>query len=419
MLAGELVSGNPSKWQCQPTNKAKAVASSRTDDDADDASSGEAGGGPVELLPLHLTEKILYRISPLASAHLVAVCKPWAATVSERLARPVPHLFVYLPADHGSDRRGVVFSVSMHSGYPPEVIPSRVRLADTNGLGCVGAMPSGRLAFANFCWCETSVLLVNPITGARQRIHVEKLRGNPVIAAGGADSFVSIGIGELMFWRRSGGEEWSKRSVAAGGYPLDAIMSVANCNGRFYILDKEGYVFLVDATAPPPLCIEKLPAASLFDRFAPPRSALVTEYGHLLESGGEVLFVRRVLASKEDYREILFCRHGADELLSIVGFEVYRLDVEGRRWTEVKELAGDRALFVSPASSFAVRSSDMEGCRSNCIYFVDKKRYCAQCKRDDGNTWGVYSMEDREVLFKQAVTEQGACSSATWFLPRV
>jgi hypothetical protein len=401
-------------------NKAKAVAIASLPTD-DDASSGEAGGGggPVEHLPLHLTEKILYSISPLASAHLVAVCKPWAATVSERLARPVPHLFVYLPPHHGSDRRGVVFSVSMHSGHPPEVIPSRVRLTDTNGLGCVGAMPSGRLAFANFCWCERSILLVNPITGARQRIDVDKsLRGNPVIAAGGADSFVAIGSGELTFWRRSGGEEWSKRSVAAGGHLLDGIMSVANCNGRFYILDMEGYVFLVDATAPPPLRIEKVPAASLFDRFAPPRPAHVTEYGHLLESGGEVLFVRRVLASKE-YREIPFCRHGADEHLSVVGFEVYRLDVEGRRWTEVRKLAGDRALFVSPTSSFSVHSSETEGFRSNCIYFVDKKGYCAQCNRDDGNTWGVYSMEDRKLLFKQAITEQGACSSATWFLPRV
>jgi hypothetical protein len=79
--------------------------------------------------------------------------------------------------------------------------------------------------------------------------------------------------------------------------------------------------------------------------------------------------------------------------------------------------------FISLVSSFSVRSSETEGCRSNCIYFVHKKRYCSSCIWDDGNTytWGVYSMEDRVVLFEHDVTGPGPgpCSSATWFLPSV
>ncbi|PVH65959.1 hypothetical protein PAHAL_1G112300 [Panicum hallii] len=410
----------------QPTRAKAAAMSSSSGTDADDARSskvsGEAGGcGPVVELPFHLTEKIIYSISPLASARLATVCKSWAAAVSERLARPVPHLFVYLPPDNKSDRRGVVVSVPMDSGGPPaEVIPNRVRLADTNGLRCIGAMPSGCLAFANWCWWDTGVLLVNPITGARRRLDVERLCRDPVIAAGGAaDSFISIGTDKLvLWWRAGGGEEWSKWTVAApaAAHRTDGIMSVVNCNGRFYILDRDGQVSLIDATAPPPLLIEKLPVVSLCEQF--PTLATATATGHLLESDGEVLFVRRVLASME-HRGVLFCTHDITENLSIVGFEVYRLDVKERRWTEVKKLAGDRALFVSPVSSFSVRSSETEGCSRNCIYFVDKKRYCSSCLRDDGNTWGVYSMEDREVLFKHAVTAPGPCSSATWFLPRV
>jgi len=410
----------------QPIRAKAAAKSSSSGTDADDARSGEAGGGgPAVELPFHLTEKILYSISPLASARLATVCKSWAAAVSERLARPVPHLFVYLPPDNKSDHRGVVVSVPMDSGGPPaQVIPNRVLLADTNGLRCVGATPSGCLAFANWCWWDTGVLLVNPITGARWKLDGERLCRDPVIASGGdADSFISIGTDHLvLWWRAGGGEEWSKWTVAApaAARRTDGIMSVVNCNGRFYILDRDGQVSLIDATAPPPLLIENLPVVGLCEQFPTLATATATATGHLLESDGEVLFVRRVLASVE-HRGVPFCNHDiiTDENLSIVGFEVYRLDVDGRRWTEVKKLAGDRALFVSPVSSFSVRSSETEGCRSNCIYFVDKKRYCSSCLRDDGNTWGVYSMEAREVLFKHAVTRPGPCSSATWFLPRV
>ena len=190
----------------QPIRAKAAAKSSSSGTDADDARSGEAGGGgPAVELPFHLTEKILYSISPLASARLATVCKSWAAAVSERLARPVPHLFVYLPPDISSDRRGIVVSVSMDSAGAPSpavVIPSRVLLADTNGLRCVGATPSGCLAFANWCWWDTGVLLVNPITGARQRLDGERLCRDPVIASGGAaDSFISIGTDKLVLWR--------------------------------------------------------------------------------------------------------------------------------------------------------------------------------------------------------------------------
>ncbi|CAL4888587.1 unnamed protein product [Urochloa decumbens] len=399
---------------------AAATSSSRTGD-ADDAiiisrklvSGGAAGGLAVAELPLHLTEKILYSISPLATARLATVCKSWAAAVSERLARPVPHLFLNLPPDmNSSGRRGAVVSVSLDldagGGHPPAVIPSRVRLADTNGLRCVGALPSGRLVFANFCWCETSVLLVNPVTGARRSVHVDRLRQiNPVLAAGGADdSFISVGdAGDLLIWRRTAGggadgeEKWSKSAAAAGGHRTYAITSVASCNGCFYVLDWEGHVFSIDIAAPPPRRrLEKVTAASLFEQFSlapPPCPSAAAAIGHLLESDGEVLFVRRLLAAskEEDHGVLAFCHHDVDDHPSVVGFEVYRLDVAGRRWTEVRKLAGDRALFVSQGSSFAVRSSETEGCRSNCIYFLDEKRYCALCNRDDGNTWGVYSME--------------------------
>lgn len=420
----------------QPT-KDEAVgvrldASRSSSADADGGSCGKAtdvARGPAEL-PLHLTEKILCCISPLASARLATVCKSWAATVSGRLARPVPHLFIYLPpAGNTSDRRGLVVSVPLHGGggraAPAVRIPSRVRLADTNGLACIGAMPSGQLAFANWWWAnDNRLVLVNPITGAKQSVDVGEPRRDPVLAAGDGDSFVSIGADQLMLcWRPGGGEEWSKSTVgvAPAAHWAVNIVSAAFCNGCFYILDKDGNVSVIDVAAPPPLRMEKLPVASLLDQFAPPGPSLAgAANGHLLASDGEVLFVRPVLAIRDFRRATTFCRHDTGELHSIVGFEVYRLDAKRGCWTKAKKLAaGDRTLFVSPGSAFAVRASETEGCRSNCIYFVSKAWHCSECNRDDGNTWGVYSMEDHEVLYEHAVTGPGLCSGATWFLPSV
>ncbi|KAF8721763.1 hypothetical protein HU200_022942 [Digitaria exilis] len=415
----------------RPT-KAIAATASMSLTDAD-----EAAGGHLDDLPHHLTEKIIYHISPLASARLAPVCKSWASTVSSRLKMPVPHLFVYLPATgNTSDRRGVVVSVPIDSGGDDpspaaEVIPNRVLMKNTNGLGCIGALPaSGRLVFGNWCWSEL-VVLVNPITGACQSVDVGNLRSDPLLVAGGGDdSFVSFadGLDELVLWcrrRAAGGEEeeWSRQTVAVSwqlhrAAAYHAIVSVVSCNGCFYVLDRDGYVFSIDTatSAPPPLRLEKLPVASLFDHIAAGDVHETAAHGHLLECDGEVLLVRRVLD-----RGVAFCCHHDDataDLLTVVGFQVYRLDVTGGRWTEVRKLGGDMAIFVSAGSSFAVRSSETEGCRGNCIYFVDKK-YCSVCNRDDGNAWGVYSMEEGEVLFKHAVTKQGPCSSATWFLPRV
>lgn len=93
---------------------------------------------------------------------------------------------------------------------------------------------------------------------------------------------------------------------------------------------------------------------------------------------------------------------------------MYRLDVEGARWVKVERLAGDQALFVSEQSSFTVRASETPGCMSNCIYFVGEVHECCYV------TWGVYSMEERKVLFQRPVGgSPGKYDAARWFLPGV
>ncbi|KAK3156561.1 hypothetical protein QOZ80_2AG0108820 [Eleusine coracana subsp. coracana] len=375
-----------------------------------------AGGGPAVELPLHLTEKILCSINPLQSARHAVVCKSWAATVSTRLARPVPHLFLCTPPSIDSPRRGLVVSVPL-DGAPTTVVPSRVRSSDTNGLRCIGATPGGgHVAFAAGWWSR-DVVLVNPVTGALQRVNVGEPCLDPrfsrVLAPGsGGDAFFAVEGYKLVLWRQRGGnkEAWSRCAVTGTLNPTNNIVSAVNCKGCFYLLLQDGCLSKVDATAPAqaPLHIEKLPVPSLADQFGS---------GRLLEADGDVLFVRQLLAYKEEIA-IESCMSS----LSVGGFEVYRLDVEEQRWTKVDKLADDTALFVSPGSSFAVRASEVEGCRSNFIYFAGENQYYSSpaCREDGVSSWGMYSVEDGRVLFEHVVvTEPGRAAEVLWFLPRV
>ncbi|KAK3156558.1 hypothetical protein QOZ80_2AG0108780 [Eleusine coracana subsp. coracana] len=288
-------------------------------------------GRPVHL-PLHLTEKILSCISLLESARVATVCKSWAATVSARLA--IPHLFVYTPRDVvDSDRRGLIVSVALDgtigaaARLPSATSRAHVRLEETRGRQCIGATPSGHLAFSS--WWSLSLVLVNPVTGGEsQTIDVRQQQRRVVLSGGGRDdSFVDS---------------------ANNNYPaknqIDSSMSVANCNGCFHMLRKNGGVYKIDATAPSPLLIETVPAVEgLIDDddqfFIPPATYRCN--GHLLESDGEILFVRRLLVSKE---VALPCNHRKFESVN-VGFEVYRLDGKDQRWDKVEKLDGHRALF--------------------------------------------------------------------------
>ncbi|KAL6888122.1 hypothetical protein ACP4OV_009148 [Aristida adscensionis] len=392
-------------------------------------SSGKivGGDGGVEL-PLHLTEEILRCISPLQSARFATVCKSWAATVAARLARPVPHLFVYTAPSNASDRRGLIVPVRLDGGdarrLPPAATPARVRSADTNGMRCVGATPGGRLAFASAF--GRSAVVVNPVTGAAESIEVGMprwSRRDNALAVSGTDALFSVDVDGIALWRRAGdGKAWSKQTVAADR--TDDIWSAAYSDGCFYMLHLDGYMSKIDAAAAPPLRAEELPVANLFHQLvradADADGGGAIGAGHLLESDGEVLFVAQLVADDKQDAAFVFCEHQRG-FSSIVGFRVYKLDGdgEGRRWARVARLGGDRAVFVSPESSFTVRASETAGCRSNCIYFVGNSRFCHDCNRSAGTTWGVYSMDDRRVLFEHAATQPGPCSAALWFLPSV
>ncbi|KAI4978987.1 hypothetical protein ZWY2020_015740 [Hordeum vulgare] len=356
-------------------------------------------------LPLDILEKIFGYIIPLESVRLAAVCKSWAAAVSERLARPTPHLFALevstddrhwfqLRPPNKEHHRWAIFSLPVEEeDWPSPVatasLPSVVR--HPKGMKLSGALPCGRLSFA----ADNRVVLVNPITGdaSQSKMYAPFGAGDKVRTVAGANAIFDHDYSErsvsLIF---SCAEGWSKRKLLSEEFKT--IYQMVYTDGVLYALEFRGCTYTADTRAPPPWRLKKLRAPSILEQYTPISGNRILRYTHLLESDGSVLFV------------------GPN---TIRGFEVFRLDVEGARWVKVERLPADRTLFVSEQSSFTVRASEVRGCMSNCIYFVSDAGYYSSCA-----TWGVYSMEERKVLFKHPVGgSPGKYDAARWYLPAV
>ncbi|KAM3207607.1 hypothetical protein ACQJBY_062697 [Aegilops geniculata] len=400
-----------------------ATPSSKTLLQHEPADGGDAASGTIDGLPFHLTERILRCVSPLESAPFAAVCRSWAATVSERLATPTPHLFALEVLDGDEyfldllfvpdlERiRGAIFSVPVDDeDSPAPVIPARlpavVSHAEDDNIKLSGALPCGGLSFSE----DNRVVLVNPVTGAFQSIKMYPPRHThlfppTVRAAAGTDAFFVCQYFERTVCLRWREEEWSEQNLLLPEEftRSDAIDLVAYSGGIFYAMEFFGFTHTVDTRAPPPWRLTRLRAPSILEQYSPICRYRYLRNSHLLESEGEVMFVGPVLTPDEP-----LCPK------TIRGFEVYKLDLERSRWVKVERLADDRALFVSQQSSFSVRASETPGCRSNCIYFVSEfdETYIQ-------DTWGVYSMEEQKVLFQGPVGgSPGKYKAARWFFPR-
>ncbi|KAJ4826908.1 hypothetical protein Tsubulata_006135 [Turnera subulata] len=119
---------------------------------------------------------------------------------------------------------------------------------------------------------------------------------------------------------------------------------------------------------------------------------------YLVESEGELLLVDMYLSidnvegSSGDEAELL------DQVVQYmsertVRFKVFRLDMEGQRWIEVRSL-GDRVLFLGDDSTFSASSSDLFCCRGNCIFFVDNFFYSRDGYGSGGDDGGLEDIEE-------------------------
>lgn len=392
------------------------------EEESSQAVSEETEKDAAVVLPPQIVGSIVWYLSALDSARLEAVCRSWAATVSRRLSSAAPHILAFRST--ATHRRAVIVE-------PPRMLASSRRAAAltrpahralervTRLTECLGTTASGRLVFCN----TRRTVLFNPVSGTFRRIkkfpghqHVHPMPVVPIPGTGG-DTFFHAGRNEVGVWR-AGDDAWTVRNVVNA----ESMRMAALRGGSVFVLDADGYVFEV---ALPSLISTKLDVPSLTDKH---HTALVgaVEKGYLVAAGGGVHFVwplfgtRRV--PKRDIDPIFLLNFYSsnnedndedddkfyEDVETVRGFDVYRLDVPEKRWVKQANLPGDTALFVSRWSSFPVRASE-KGCLSNCVYFV--------CDEDDGNKWGAFSLAERRILFEHDIGT-GSYKERLWFYPR-
>ncbi|GLU19317.1 hypothetical protein SLE2022_355740 [Rubroshorea leprosula] len=105
---------------------------------------------------------------------------------------------------------------------------------------------------------------------------------------------------------------------------------------------------------------------------------------YLVQSDGEILLVaRNVLIAGNVLEE------DDHDFITELIFDVYKLDLEGRKWIEVETLADDRSLFLGQNQSVSVSTEDFSRCKGNCIYFTQGTEM--------GIGMGIYSLKDRKI----------------------
>ncbi|XP_044428297.1 uncharacterized protein [Triticum aestivum] len=239
-------------------------------------------------LPFHLTERILRCISPLESVRLATVCRSWAATISERLATPTPHLFALEVLDD-KHPRGAIFPVPVgdneeDSQAPaiPARLPAMGRHAECFEL--CGASSSGNLSFVN----GSLVLLVNPVTGASRSVEISAsiCQTGPNLCTGTEAFFITeFHRGVSLWWWCA--EEWSERKLLLPeGFKIyHAIALSAYSNGALYALEFSGLVYAMDTRLPLPWGLTRLSAPSILEQYSPTgrhSRAVLPEQLHLL-----------------------------------------------------------------------------------------------------------------------------------------
>lgn len=215
---------------------------------------------------------------------LAAVCRSWAATVSERLARPTPHLLALeVPLGPTSStcssrqrRHGAIFSLPIdQEESPAPVMPARLPAALTHATDDIelsGALPCGDFSFAD----DNRVVLVNPVTGTLQSIEMygprRRFEEEPQLrpAAGAHALFVTECLGSIsLLWCEE--ERWFEEKLLRPEVfrGCDAIRLAAYAGGIFYAMDYNGFTYIVDRRGPLPWGLKKLGAPSILKQYSP------------------------------------------------------------------------------------------------------------------------------------------------------
>ncbi|KAL7174395.1 hypothetical protein ACSBR2_033623 [Camellia fascicularis] len=316
-----------------------------------------------------------------------AVCQSWrSVAVKEYLIRRIQLPWLMLGENHSDETRGF-FSIYTNKRY-------NVTLPNMSGRRCWGSR-YGWLLVLEF---NRQFYLFNPLTRVRLDLPPKPIftgefdhddRNNRSASVPGfvrkacvfrdepvqgttQDQFMVVAIGNVsgnLALARPGEQNWIQVRT-----PFGRIESAAWCNGKLFIVLGTGTL----------LCCER----DEFGRFEAKHFASQLENARLwdnislVEYRGDLLLVFRYF-SDENSKNWHKTKH----------FDVHKLDFETKEWIEMDDL-GDCSLFIdADNSAMALCTLEVENCKRNCIYFVEKY-WDKRSRYLGGHDMGVFNMVD-------------------------
>lgn len=358
-------------------------------------------------LPKELLQDIANRLeSPFYLLRFRSVCSSWRLAVTTGSTSRFP----YLPNDGISDNTWG-FHLSKHGIYllgSPETeanpdrwlvkieenVPGRLRLLSPLSRSPIAPLPEDFpkvLDLSNRRVLDLGQEYVlhyvhfRPSSNALSdagHLYMEKVVLMSLGSNGdGNFALLTIHVSGKLVMFRSGDKRWTVIHDMPSPYD-DVILY----QGSFYAVDCTGRAVLVGLSS-----TVTLVANSVFGG----------DKKFLIESCGELLMVDMYLSlvpepnldDEADYYLNPYVFMGE----KTVKFKVFKLDREGKKWDEVRNL-GNRVLFLSDDCTFSASASDLYGCK-NCIFFTDNFFYTSG--EDDEvfktRAIGVYDLENGSI----------------------
>lgn len=185
---------------------------------------------------------------------------------------------------------------------------------------------------------------------------------------------ILIQTGELAFCNK-GDKAWTFIENAES-YSEDVIYH----NGLFYAVDKSGSVVVCDVNGPSP-------SVSLVE--TPQQFGGDMQY--LVSSLNELLLVTRYVDLEFEYD----AGHPYMVYKTYL-FEVFRLDMKGPSWVNIRSL-GNQVLFLGENASLSLLASDFSGCKANCIYYTDDYSESNYDGLWGYHDLGIFNLEDCRI----------------------
>lgn len=188
-------------------------------------------------------------------------------------------------------------------------------------------------------------------------------------------------------------------------YVHDAIFY----KNQFYTVNFYGFVMLVD----------------IGDIIHPPRGMVLNDgfettsefqRNYLVEWCGELLVVIKFIddfyEGEENDKKV------GHQLYTTNRFEIYKLDLNTKKWSEVKSL-GEHALFLGFNNSVSLLASDYPGwIKKNCIYFTDDfKLGYVGTGTPGGHDMGVFDLSDKSIRSHYTGDSTSLYSPPLWIIP--